>query len=101
MNRPLSPTWHKKDYDVIIVGGSTAGLVVGSRLSELSTIRVLIFEAGSNCLEEPFVKIPALWSGLLGSEKGWCFGTTPQVSALFRFIVGPLLELNTGSTGKV
>lgn len=34
------------DYDFIVVGGGTAGIVVGSRLGEVSPFNILIIEAG-------------------------------------------------------
>ena len=67
-------------YDFIIVGGGTAGLVVASRLTEDSTVQVLVIEAGANRLDDPRITIPGLalstWSD---PEFDWCFMTTPQV----------------------
>ena len=84
MNRPVSPDWQSNSYDYIIIGGGTAGLVVACRLSELSSIRVLVLEAGSSHSEDPRINIPAGWSALLGSEVDWTFQTSPQVLLLSR-----------------
>jgi len=68
------------NYDFIIIGGGTSGLVVATRLSEDPSVRVLIIEAGENHLGDPRIHIPALWTSLLGSEFDWNFSTTPQAT---------------------
>lgn len=67
------------EYDYVVVGGGTAGLVVATRLTEDPNTRVLVLEAGENQLENPMINIPAMWTAILGSEVDWTFLTTPQV----------------------
>ena len=67
------------EYDFIVVGGGTAGLVVANRLTEDPGIQVLVIEAGKNELQNPAVAIPALWPSLLGTELDWNFSSVPQV----------------------
>jgi choline dehydrogenase-like flavoprotein len=69
-----------QEYDFIIIGGGTAGLVVANRLTENAKIKVLVLEAGDNRIADPRVKSPALFGTLLGSEADWGFKTQPQVS---------------------
>jgi choline dehydrogenase-like flavoprotein len=68
------------EYDFMIVGGGTAGLVVAARLSEDPNNKVLVLEAGSDHTEDPRVKTPVFYSALLGSEADWSFRSEPQVS---------------------
>lgn len=68
-----------QEYDFIIVGGGTAGLVVAARLSENTNVSVLVLESGGDALADPRVAIPAMWSAVLGTELDWDFITVPQV----------------------
>ena len=67
------------EYDYVIVGGGTAGLVVASPLSEEPNVRVLVLEAGISHTGNFDVDLPAGWPCLLGSEADWQFATVPQV----------------------
>ncbi|KAI0476295.1 aryl-alcohol dehydrogenase [Xylariaceae sp. FL0804] len=66
------------NYDFIVVGGGTAGLVVASRLAEDLSQRVLVLEAGPDATDSPMVNIPALYQGLLTPDTAWDFKTQPQ-----------------------
>ena len=77
----ISTTELEQSYDFVIIGGGTSGLTVASRLSEDSSIHVLVLEAGGNHLADPRVIIPALCMQARGSELDWQFMTVPQVSS--------------------
>ena len=69
-----------RDYDFVIVGGGTAGLVLAARLSETPDITVGVVEAGSNHLNDKLVDTPGLFSQMYDDEKyDWRYRTVPQV----------------------
>jgi len=73
-----------QQYDYIIVGGGTSGLVVASRLTEDPAISVLVLEAGSNRVSDPRIAIPGLaTSTYFDPEFDWCVTSVPQVSIQF------------------
>ncbi|XP_077290359.1 neither inactivation nor afterpotential protein G [Arctopsyche grandis] len=68
-------------YDYIIVGGGTAGCVVGALLSEASNVNVLLIEAGDefNILS----KIPLTPTLIQRGSNDWSFTSTPQKFSSF------------------
>lgn len=68
-----------QEYDYIIVGGGTAGLVVANRLSANPDTQVLVLEAGEDRLTDSRGLTPALWQSQLGTAVDWNFTTTSQV----------------------
>ncbi|KAB8236626.1 GMC family oxidoreductase [Aspergillus alliaceus] len=87
-----------RNADYLIVGGGTAGLVVGCRLSEDPTIRVLILESGPDRTEDPRVKDHAAWTTLTGSELDWQFKTCPQAGFNNRTVDHPAGKALGGSS---
>jgi choline dehydrogenase-like flavoprotein len=71
----------KKEYDFVIIGGGTAGLVLAARLSEHPEVSVAVIEAGKNLVEDENILRPSLIHALyVKPEYDWCFNTEPQVT---------------------
>ncbi|KAJ7750809.1 aryl-alcohol oxidase-like protein [Mycena metata] len=91
-------------YDFIIIGAGTAGSVIATRLSEDSSVRVLVVEAGISDSEGPTsdIQVPFLVSKALPSTVyDWNYTTVPQTGLNGRqlfyprgFVVGGCSTVN-------
>ncbi|KAK7689613.1 hypothetical protein QCA50_007406 [Cerrena zonata] len=68
----------KRQYDIIIIGGGTAGSVLANRLTENSKVSVLVIEAGADTKDNLSVQVPFLGSTLPGTAVDWAFTSTAQ-----------------------
>ncbi|XP_014552329.1 GMC oxidoreductase [Bipolaris victoriae FI3] len=86
------------EYDYVVVGAGASGLTVANRLSEDQNVKVLIIEAGQFDQDEPFVTIPGLAGGAVGTKYDWnlTYSANPQVNN--RSVPIPLGKVVGGST---
>lgn len=68
-------------YDFIIVGGGTGGLVVANRLSEMRNITVAVIEAGDSVLNDHNVTEVMGYGLSFGSDVDWAYQTENQTYA--------------------
>ncbi|KAB5596075.1 hypothetical protein CTheo_592 [Ceratobasidium theobromae] len=80
----------EREFDYLVVGGGTAGLVVAARLSEDPAVRVGILEAGQYVPDEPNINVPGYFGRTIGNPAyDWGFLTVPQKDANGRMIYHP------------
>lgn len=80
-------------YDIIVIGGGTAGLVIANRLSQDSNTRVLVLEGGPHHTQDPKVDNPGLASTTWGDPHyDYNFSTNPQVG----HVIKPRCSCNLG-----
>lgn len=78
---PIISSIRGEEFDFIIVGGGTAGLVLASRLTEDPNVRVIVVEAGAERLDDPQILTPGMVGTLPGDPKyDWDYQSEPQVS---------------------
>jgi len=67
-------------YDVVIVGGGSAGSAIANRLSTDPSVSVLVLEAGrSDFIFDPFIHMPAALPFPIGSRfYDWRYETDPE-----------------------
>ncbi|KAI9147356.1 choline dehydrogenase [Paramyrothecium foliicola] len=81
-----------KTWDVIIVGGGTAGCVLATRLSARPDLHVLLIESGSDRTKDPKALSPLVSRAMFeDSDYDWCFNFTPQ-----EFLNGRIIQNTRG-----
>lgn len=78
---------HSEHYDYIVVGGGSGGCVVTRRLIDAGH-RVLLLEAGP-ADDSLFIKMPATFVRVIGTERTWVYETVPQKAASDRKMYVP------------
>lgn len=68
-------------FDYIIIGGGTSGLVVANRLSELPNITVAVIEAGGAVYNNPNVTDVDKFTLALGTDIDWNYESVSQEHA--------------------
>ena len=69
-----------RQFDFIIAGGGTAGLVLARRLTEDPNLHVLVVEAGADRREDPKILTPGMVGTMYSDpDYDWDYLTEPQV----------------------
>ncbi|TGO60311.1 hypothetical protein BELL_1207g00030 [Botrytis elliptica] len=69
-----------QNFDIIIVGGGTAGCMLANRLSENGRYRILLVESGEDLTSDPRTNILSLGLLLMTTDANWGFSTVPQAN---------------------
>lgn len=83
--------------DYVIVGAGSAGCVLARRLSEDSSVSILLLEAGPPDTR-PEISVPAAWPNLFKTECNWGYVTAPQMQLGGREVYFPRGKTLGGSS---
>ena len=67
-----------EEFDYVVAGGGTAGVVVAARLSEDPGVTVCLLEAGPSDVDDPAILRLEDWMFLLDSGYDWDYPVEPQ-----------------------
>ncbi|KAF5382119.1 hypothetical protein D9615_004436 [Tricholomella constricta] len=70
-----------EEFDIIIIGGGTAGCVLASRLTEDPSLRVLLLESGGSGKSLIFTRLPSAFTLLFHTKHVYELHTEPQAFA--------------------
>lgn len=84
-------------FDYVIVGAGAAGCVLANRLTEDSSVKVLLLEAGGADKKQE-IHIPAAFNKLFKSECDWAYFTEPLEHMNNRQMYWPRGKVLGGST---
>ena len=87
----------RSGYDVVIVGGGSAGSVLAARLSENRDLTVCLLEAG-DYPTDPDIAVPQKWPSLQGRSYDWDYATAPQPGTAGRVHAWPRGRIIGGSS---
>jgi len=85
-------------FDVIVIGGGSAGAVVAARASENPHRKVLLLEAGPTDEGVASIANPLIWFTNIQSAYDWKYGYTPQEAVRQRTILIPRGKVLGGSS---
>jgi choline dehydrogenase len=87
-------------YDVIIVGGGSAGCALAARISADASTSVLVLEAGRpDSILDPYIHMPAALTFPIGNKRyDWMYSSEPEPHMLNRRITAGRGKLLGGSS---
>lgn len=95
-------TFSEQKFDILIAGGGTAGITLAARLSEETSLRIGVIEAGELIIpgQNPLVDTPALTGESFNDPiLSWGFNTIPQANLGNRVVSYPRGKMIGGSSG--